>query len=243
MRSAGAVDFSGDANFRKNLYISGKNEISGALEGHSTLDVSGASTLSGTLDVSGATSITGATRIEDTLKVSGATDVSGALKGHSTLDISGATSITGATRIENKLDVSGNIDVSGSGYFSKDVVLRNTSSGIAQASISGTGSGIRVCDWIIRHDIIETDTINKSFSVLLDGGPLASKVISLNSSVFRNDDNIAYSIYSVANPSQKPDGPGYNFEISYSGKTIKVIDLDDALAIGDIVTVDLKYQS
>ncbi|MBP01504.1 MAG: hypothetical protein CMM25_01645, partial [Rhodospirillaceae bacterium] len=194
-------------------------------------------------------------RIENTLKVSGATDISGALKGRSTLnisgastlsgtlDVSGATSITGATRIENTLDVSGSIDVSGSGHFSSDVVLRNTSSGIAQASISGTGSGIRVCDWIIRHDVIQADTINKSFVSLLDGGPQANKVISLNASVFRNDDNIAYSIYSVANPSQEPDGPGYNFEISYSGKTIKVVDLDDALAIGDIVTVDLKYQS
>ena len=137
----------------------------------------------------------------------------------------------------------GNIDVSGSGHFSNDVVLRNTSSGIAQASISGIGSGIRVCDWIIRHTVIEIDTINKSFSQLLDSGPSASDVISLNASVFRNDDSIAYSVYSVANPAQAPDGPGYNFEISYSGKTVKVVDLDDALAIGDIVTVDLKYQS
>ena len=234
---SGATSITGATRIENTLNVSGTTDVSGALKGRSTLEISGASTLSGTLDVSGRADVSGALKGHSTLDISGASTLSGSL------DVSGATSITGATRIENTLDVSGNVDVSGSGHFSDDVVLRNTSSGIAQASISGTGSGIRVCDWIIRHTIIETDTINKSFSKLLDGGPSASDIISLNASVYRNDDSIAYSVYSVANPSQAPDGPGYNFEISYSGKTLKVVDLDDALAISDIVTVDLKYQS
>ena len=64
----------------------------------------------------------------------------------------------------------------------------------------------------------------------------------MNASVYRNADSIAYSVYSVANPSQSPDGPGYNFEISYSGTTVKVVDLDDALEISDKVYVDIKYK-
>ena len=111
----------------------------------------------------------------------------------------------------------------------------------AISAIEGVGSGIRVNDWIIKHTIIQPDTNNKSFTEYLNDGPNASDVISMNAAVYRHSDSIAYSVYSVANPSQEPDGPGYNFEISYSGNTIKVVDLDDALEIADVATVDFRY--
>ena len=138
--------------------------------------------------------------------------------------------------------ISGDLNVSGAGRYGDDILLENSQSGFAVAAIKGVGSGIRIADWVLQHTVIQTDTQSRSFTEYLNDGPNASDIISMNASVFRNDDSIAYSIYSESNPFQAPDGPGYNFEISYSGQTIKVVDLDNALAIADVVTLDIRYR-
>ena len=267
------LDVSGDSNLKKNLFLDQTGYILGDLNILKDLDVSGNVDISGETTITGATRIEDKLDVSGTLDVTGKTflqsDLHVGQTGYITGDfnILGLTNITGATKIENHLDISGTLDVtgksflhsdlhvgqtgyitgdlnvSGSGRYGGDVLLENSQSGLAVSAIAGVGTGIRVNDWIVDHTVIQTDINNKSFTEQLINGPLASNIISMNATVFRNNDSIAYSVYSVANPSQDPDGPGYNFEISYSGNTVKVVDLDDALRIADEVTIDIRYKS
>ena len=238
-----------DLDVSGNVDISGTTSITGATRIEDSLDVSGV------LDVTGKTFLRSDTQLDQTgyilgdLNILGLSNISGATRIEDDLSVSGMVDITGNTFLNSDLYVgqtgyiTGDLNVTGSGRYGGDVLLENSQSGLAISAIAGVGTGIRVNDWIIDHTVIQTDINNKSFTEELISGPLASNIISMNATVYRNDDSIAYSVYSVANPSQDPDGPGYNFEISYSGNTVKVVDLDDALRISDQVTVDIRYKS
>ena len=257
---SGILDTTGKSFFRKDLKAFSNVDISG------TTSITGKATIQDDLDVSGQLDVTGKTFLRKDLKLDQTGYVLGDFNIFNDLEVSGNVDISGKTTIQDDLDVSGvlhvtggntflgenlyvnktgyitgDLNVTGSGRYGDDILLERSQSGLAISAIEGVGSGIRVNDWIIKHTIIQTDTNNKSFTEYLNDGPNASDVISMNAAVYRHSDSIAYSVYSVANPSQEPDGPGYNFEISYSGNTIKVVDLDDALEIADVVTVDFRY--
>ena len=228
--------------------MTGKATIQDDLDVSGQLDVTGKTFLRKDLKLDQTGYVLGDFNIFNDLEVSGNVDISGKTTIQDDLDVSGVLHVTGGNTFlgenlyVNKTGyITGDLNVTGSGRYGDDILLERSQSGLAISAIEGVGSGIRVNDWIIKHTIIQTDTNNKSFTEYLNDGPNASDVISMNAAVYRHSDSIAYSVYSVANPSQEPDGPGYNFEISYSGNTIKVVDLDDALEIADVVTVDFRY--